>query len=140
MIVGIVGTVAFDMVMYIDTAITGLPLQIPSVLGGVVAGESPFAEVIGRLIHFGNGVGLAVIFGFIALPISKKIARLPIIAYGIIFAIVETVVAVWLVMLPALGAGVAGLDIGPEVAVVTLLRHVAFGYVLGFLAKKWDVE
>ena len=136
-IVGLLGTVAFDLVMYVDSAITGLPLEIPNVLGSLVLGESSFAEPIGRLIHFGNGIGLALIFGFVALPISRRIAKLPTIAYGIIFAVVELIIAVWFGMLPALGAGIAGSNIGPEVAIVTLLRHVAFGAVIGILVGRW---
>ena len=42
-----------------------------------------------------------------------------------------TVIAVWLVMLPMLGAGIAGLNIAPEVAVMTFARHLVFGAVLG---------
>ncbi len=38
-------------------------------------------------------------------------------------------------MLPALGAGIAGLNIAPEVPVVTFIRHVAFGLTLGLMIK-----
>ena len=136
-IIGLLGTVAFDVVMYVDSAITGLPLQIPNVLGALVLGESPFAEAVGRLIHFGNGIGLALIFGFVALPILKKIVKLPTIAYGVIFSVMELVIAVWFGMLPALSTGVAGINIGPEVALVTFLRHIAFGVVLGISVRRW---
>ena len=70
-------------------------------------------------------------FGYVALPISKRIKKLPTIVYGIVFALVELVIAVWLVMLPMLGAGIAGLNIAPEVAVMTFARHLVFGAVLG---------
>jgi len=136
-LVGLLATGAFDLVMYADTAITGLPLEIPSVLGKLALGESQFAEPVGRLIHVGNGIGLALIFGLVALPVSTRIAKLPSIIYGIAFAIIELVIAVWFGMLPALGAGVAGINIGPEVAVVTLLRHIAFGAVIGLLVRRW---
>ena len=48
-----------------------------------------------------------------------------------VYSVVELVIAVWLGMLPALGAGIAGVNIAPEVAVVTLIRHLTFGLVLG---------
>ena len=136
-IAGLLATTAFDLVMYTDTAITGLPLEIPNVLGDLVLGESPYAEPLGRLIHLGNGIGLALLFGFIALPISQRMVKLPIVVYGVAFTILELVIAVWFGMLPALGAGVAGFNIGPEVATVTLLRHIAFGVVLGILVRRW---
>ena len=87
------------------------------------------------MIHFGNGIGLALLFGYVVLPLSKGIKKLPLVIYGIIFAIVEVILAVWFVMLPMLGAGVGGLSIAPEVPLITLVRHVVFGAVLGFVLR-----
>lgn len=137
-LVGLLATGAFDLVMYADIAVTGMSLEIPSMLGNLVLGENQFAEPVGRLIHLGNGIGLALLFGFIALPLSRKLIKLPTIVYGIVFAIVETIVAVWFGMLPALGAGIAGINMGPEVAIVTILRHIAFGIVLGVSVRRWN--
>lgn len=130
-IVGIIGTLAFNAVMYADIAITGIPVDIVATLGSLAVGESEYTEIVGHVIHFANGIGLALLFGYVALPISKRIKKLSTIVYGIVFALVELVIAVWIVMLPMLGAGIAGLNIGPEVAVMTLARHLVFGAVLG---------
>lgn len=137
-LVGLIGTVAFDLVMYTNNAITGLPLEIPTTLGSLVLGEDSFAEPVGRLLHTANGIGLSLLFGFVALPISKRIVKAPVVVYGIAFAVVELVIAVWFGMLPALGAGVAGINIEPEVAIVTLLRHIVFGAVLGVSVRRWN--
>ena len=130
-IAGILGTLAFNAVMYADVAITGIPVDIVATMGSLAVGESEHTEIIGHAIHFSNGIGLALLFGYVALPISKRIKKLPTIVYGITFALVELVIAVWLVMLPMLGAGIAGLDIAPEVAIMTLARHLVFGAVIG---------
>jgi len=130
-IAGILGTLAFNAVMYADIAITGIPVDIVATMGSLAVGESQYAEIVGHAIHFANGIGLTLLFGYVALPISKRIKKLPTIVYGIAFALVELVIAVWLVMLPMLGAGIAGLNIGPEVAGMTLARHLVFGAVLG---------
>ena len=61
--------------------------------------------------------------------------KLPVISYAVIFVLVELVIAVWFGMLSALGAGIAGVNIGPEVAVMTLFRHIIFGTVIGILLK-----
>ena len=135
-IAGVLGTLAFNAVMYADIAITGIPVDIVATMGNLAVGESEYTELIGHIIHFGNGIGLALLFGYVALPISKRIKKLPVIAYGIIFATVELVIAVWFAMLPMLGAGIAGLNIAPEVAVVTLVRHLVFGAVLGLVMRK----
>ena len=133
---GILGTFAFDVAMYVDIAVTGVPLDIVGLLGKLTVGESEHAQLVGHVIHFANGIGLALLFGYVALPISKKIMNLPIIVYAIVFSVVENTIAVWFVMLPALGAGVAGVNIAPEVAVMTLSRHIVFGAILGLVLRK----
>jgi len=135
LIAGFLATLVFNGVMYMDIAITGIPLDIPTTLGQLVVGESEDAEMVGHVIHILNGMGLALLFGYVALPISKRIVRLPIWLYAVIFMIIELIVTVWFGMLPALGAGIAGLNIAPEVPVVTLIRHVAFGLALGLMIK-----
>ena len=135
-IAGVLATIAFNGAMYTDIAITGVPLDIAALMGELTVGESEYTETVGHVIHFANGIGLSLLFGYVALPISKKIIKLPVIVYAIVFAIVETVIAVWLVMLPMLGAGIAGINIAPEVAVMTFARHVVFGAVMGFVLRR----
>lgn len=134
-IAGVLATIAFNAAMYTDIAITGVPLDIAALMGELTVGESEYTETVGHVIHFANGIGLSLLFGYVALPISKKIIKLPVIVYAIVFAIVETVIAVWFVMLPMLGAGIAGINIAPEVAVMTMARHVVFGAVIGLVLR-----
>lgn len=134
-IAGILGTLAFNGVMYADIAITGIPLDIVVTMGSLAVGESEYSEIIGHVIHFANGIGLSLLFGYIALPLSKKIIKLPVLVYAIIFVLVELIIAVWFAMLPMLGAGIAGLNIGPEVAGMTFARHVVFGVVIGLVLR-----
>jgi hypothetical protein len=135
-IAGIFGTIAFDVVMYADIAITGVPLDIVELMGSLAVGESEYIQTVGHVIHFANGIGLALLFGYVALPISKKIMKLPIVVCAIAFSVIENIIAVWFVMLPILGAGVAGVNIAPEVALMTLSRHVVFGAVIGLVIQK----
>jgi hypothetical protein len=130
-VAGVAATLAFNVVMYSDIAVTGIPLDIPAVLGQIAVGESAYANLAGQIIHLVNGVGLALLFGYLVVPVAKKIFKQPIIVYAVLFAAFETVVGVWFGMLPALGAGVAGLEIDPLVPIVTLTRHIVFGLVLG---------
>jgi len=134
-IAGVLATIAFNGAMYLDIAITGVPLDIPALMGELTVGESEYTKTVGHVIHFANGIGLSLLFGYVALPISKKIIKLPVIVYAIVFAIVETVIAVWLVMLPMLGAGIAGINIATEVAGMTFARHVVFGAVIGLVLR-----
>jgi len=135
LIAGLLATLVFNGVMYMDIAITGVPLDIPATLGQLAVGESEDAEMVGHAIHILNGLGLALLFGYVVVPISKRIVRLPIWLYAVIFMIVELIVTVWFGMLPALGAGIAGLNIAPEVPAMTFIRHVAYGLTLGLMIK-----
>jgi len=128
---GILGTIAFDASMYVDIAITGVQLDIIELMGSLTVGESEYIQIVGHVVHFANGIGLALLFGYVALPISKKIIKLPIVVYALAFSLIENTIAVWLVMLPLLGAGIAGVNIAPEVALMTFSRHIVFGAVLG---------
>lgn len=135
-IAGILGTLAFNGVMYADIALTEIPLDIAMTMGSITVGESKYTEIIGHVIHFVNGIGLSLLFGYVGLPVLKRIKKLPIMVYAITFTLVELVIAVWFVMLPMLGVGIAGLNIGPEVAVMTFVRHLAFGIVIGLVIKR----
>jgi len=137
---GFLGTLAFYVAAYVDMAVTGVPLDITVVLGQLVAGEHESAQIIGHAFHIGNGIGLTLFFGYIFLPISKRVMKGRIWLHGIIFGILVTVTTVWLGLLPALGAGIAGLNIAPEVPAMTMSRHIVFGLVIGFLTSRWKLH
>jgi len=132
---GFLGTFAFYVAAYVDMAITGVPLDIAVVLGQLIAGEHESAYIIGNIAHIANGIGLTLFFGYVFLPISTRIMKGRIWLHGIIFGIIVTVTTVWLGLLPSLGAGIAGLNIAPEVPAITLSRHIVFGAVIGLVVR-----
>jgi len=134
-VAGFLGTLAFYLAAYVDMAVTGVPLDISVVLGQLIAGEHESAYIIGNVAHIANGIGLTLFFGYVFLPISTRIMKGRIWIHGIAFGIIVTVAAVWSVMLPALGAGFAGLNIAPEVPAMTLFRHIVFGAVIGIILR-----
>jgi len=134
-IAGLLGTLAFYVAAFVDMEITGVPLDITVVLGMLIAGEHESAQFLGHIFHIGNGIGLTLFFGYVFLPISTRVMKGSIWFHGIIFGIIVTVTTVWLGLLPALGAGVAGLNIAPEVPAMTIFRHIIFGAVIGILVK-----
>ena len=135
-IAGLLGTLGFYIAAYIDIAITGVPLDISVVLGQIVAGENESAYIIRNIFHIANGIGLTLFFGYVFLPISTRIMKGKLWLHGIIFGIIVTVTTVWFGMLPALGAGIAGLNIAPEVPAITLSRHIVFGVIIGIVVSK----
>ena len=135
LIAGLVGTLAFYITAFIDMEITGIPLDITVVLGQLVAGEDESAIIIGNIFHITNGICLTLFFGYAFMPISRKILNSRIWLHGIIFGVIVTSTIVWFGMLPALGSGIAGLNIAPEVPAMTMSRHIVFGAVIGILSK-----
>ena len=132
---GFLGTLAFYVAAYVDMAITGVPLDISVVLGQLIAGEHESAYIIGNVAHIANGIGLTLFFGYVFLPISTRVMKGRIWLHGLVFGVMVTVVAVWFGMLPALGAGIAGLNIAPEVPAMTMFRHIVFGAIIGIVVR-----
>jgi hypothetical protein len=132
---GLLGTLAFYVAAYVDMAVTGVPLDISVVLGQLIAGEHESAYIIGNVAHIANGIGLTLFFGYVFLPISTRIMKGRIWIHGIIFGIIVTVTTVWFGLLPALGAGIGGLNIAPEIPAMTLFRHIVFGAVIGIVLR-----
>ncbi len=132
---GFLGTLAFYVAAYVDMAITGVPLDISVVLGQLIAGEHESAYIIGNVAHIANGIGLTLFFGYVFLPISTRVMKGRIWLHGIIFGIIVTSTTVWFGLLPALGAGIAGLNIAPEVPAMTMFRHIVFGLVIGIILR-----
>ena len=133
-IAGLAGTFAFYIAAFVDMTITGVHLDISVVLGQLVVGEHESSQIIGNLFHIADGIGLTLFF-VVFLPISTRIMKGRIWLHGIIFGVIVAVTTVWLGMLPALGAGIAGLNIVPEVTAMTLSRHIVFGAVIGIILK-----
>jgi hypothetical protein len=132
---GFLGTAAFYVAAYVDMAVTGVPLDITVVLGQLIAGKHESAYIIGNVAHIANGIGLTLFFGYVFLPISTRVMKGRIWLHGLVFGVMVTVVAVWFGMLPALGAGIAGLNIAPEVPAMTMFRHIVFGLVIGIILR-----
>jgi len=121
---GIAGTILFDITGLI---LTGDWWDIPGILGE----QTGFGLAYGVVGHFGNGILLAILYAGIAPSIFGPTWLRP-----FIFITVQTIVLVWLFMLPLMGAGVAGLDMGAEMAVTTMVRHWVYVIPFVFLINK----
>lgn len=135
-VAGLVGTVAFNMVMYIDVATTGIPLDLTRVLGSLIVGQDGPTEAVGNIFHFANGIGLAMFYIFVFVPISVRVTKQYKWFYGIIYGVLIAVGPIFFGLFPATGAGIAGIAISPLVALMTIVRHIAFGAALGILTRR----
>ena len=117
---GVIGTVLFDL---IGLLFTGTWWDIPGVLAKAVGVPFPVAIVM----HFGNGVALAVIYA----ALSPSLIG-PSWFRAICFVSLEAVVLVWFLLFPLLGLGIAGLGGGIIFPILSMIRHWAFALPLAY--------
>lgn len=115
---GIAGTLLFDIVGF---GITGQWWDIPGLLGVKLG----LGLTGGLAAHYGNGVAIAIIYAALAPSLFG-----PSWFRALSFITFQTVMGVWLFMLPLLGAGIAGFDMNPWMPLITLTRHFAYAIPL----------
>jgi hypothetical protein len=123
---GIAGTIVMTMMMmYVAPMMTGMPMEIAAMLGGMLGGYT-----MGMIAHIMMGVvvfPLAYVFIYNYLP-GSPIVR------GLIWGVVLWVAAVVMVM-PMAGAGFLMSNIGGMMAVMAaLMGHLVYGGLLGAIA------
>jgi hypothetical protein len=126
-IAGTVATVVLSVMMVMKGMMGVMPeLDIISMLAGMMGASA----VVGWIMHFMVGAGYGIAF-------SQINGFLPgnFIVKGIIIGVLG-----WLVMMvmlmPMMGAGIFAMKMGMMAPVMTLMLHIAFGAVLGFVYKK----
>ncbi|MEX2531859.1 MAG: hypothetical protein WD960_13910 [Gemmatimonadota bacterium] len=118
-VAGVAGTSVFDLL--------GLLMMggwdVPNALAGTLG--TPL--VVGAGFHYGIGITLAVIFAAL-LPLFPG----PLWFRGVTFMTVQTILGVWLFMLPMMGMGIAGIEspMGITLGLLSLVRHWVFGIVV----------
>ena len=121
-IAGIAGTIVFDLLGLVFAGEWDVPNMIGEMLGIGVAG--------GAFMHYAIGITLAVIFaGLVPLFAGPMWLR------GATFATLQTILGVWLFMMPMMEMGIAGTDSpqGFMAGFVSLVRHWGFGIVMGLV-------
>lgn len=125
-IAGFVATAVLSIIMIIKSAAGLLPeLNIIQMLSGMLSG----APVTGWIAHFAIG---AVLWGTVFAIFNNSIPGNSQIAKGIVLGIVAWLLMMVIVM-PMAGAGVFGLNIGIMAPVMTLILHLVYGAVLGWV-------
>lgn len=115
---GVIGTILFDVIGFV---LTGKWWDIPTLLGSKL-GLGLFG---GLAAHYGNGIAIAIIYAAMAPSLfGPNWVR----AFSFITA--QTILGVWLFMLPLLGAGIAGLNLNGLMPAITLARHFAYAVPL----------
>lgn len=123
-IAGVLGTILFDLF----GLVMGMGWwDIPALLGE----KTGLGLAYGVFGHYSNGALLAVLYAGIAPSLFGPTWSRP-----ILFMAAETVALVWFFMFPLLGAGVAGLNMGVDMAIGSLVRHLLYAIPLIFIINK----
>lgn len=121
---GLAGTLLFDLFGLI---LNGTWWDIPALLGE----KTGLGKAYGVFGHFSNGVLLAILYAGIAPSLWGPHWLRP-----FIFITAQTIALVWFFMFPLVGAGVAGLNVGPMMAIGSMLRHWVYVVPFIFLINK----
>ncbi len=120
---GLAGTVLFDIFGLVMGMGMGMGWwDIPHLLGE----QTGLGLAYGVFGHFSNGALLAILYAGIAPSLWGPAWIRP-----FIFITAQTIALVWFFMFPLIGAGVAGLNVGPDMAIGSLVRH--WVYVLPYI-------
>ena len=124
-IAGVIATIVLSFMMIIKAKMGVMPeLNVISMLAAMMGGGA----LVGWLIHFMVGIGYGI--GF-----SKINSLLP--SNSFIFKGVMLGIFGWLVMMiilmPMMGAGIFAMKMGMMAPIMTLMLHLIFGAVLGFV-------
>lgn len=121
---GLVGTILFDLA---GLVLAGEWWDIPALLGE----KTGLGLAYGVFGHFSNGVLLAILYAGIAPSLWGPLWIRP-----FIFITVQTIALVWFFMFPLVDAGIMGLNVGPEMAIGSLIRHLIYAIPFVFLINK----
>lgn len=121
---GIAGTILFDLF----GLITGSGWwDIPALLGD----HTELGLAYGVFGHYSNGMLLAILYAGIAPSLVGPNWLRP-----FLFMTGETIALVWFFMFPLIGAGVAGLNMGVDMAIGSMVRHWLFAIPMIFIINK----
>jgi len=121
---GVVGTLLLDIFGFV---MTGEWWDIPAILGD----KTGLGLRYGIFAHYANGALLAILYAGVAPSLWGPAWVRP-----FIFITAQTIALVWFFMLPLLGAGIAGSNMGPMAAVGSLMRHLVFAVPFIFFINK----
>jgi hypothetical protein len=125
---GVAGTIVFDIV----GVVAGQGWSVPQALAGAL----DTALAAGAVLHYSIGALLAIIFaGLIPLFFGPLWLR------AMEFITVQVVFGVWLFMMPLMGAGPLGLEMGAMMPVMSLVQHWVWAVVMAItyqaLVRRW---
>jgi hypothetical protein len=131
---GALATIPLEAVRISGYLLGFMPGNLPRLMGVLLLnrfalGPSPASDIAGWAYHFWNGASFGVIYVLVFGAARRWAGVLYGIAVGVGFMLSPVVVA--------LGVGYFGLQFSDWFSVTVLTAHIAFGFALGILVKKF---
>jgi len=131
---GALATIPLEAIRITGYKLGFMPGNLPRLMGVLLLnrfalGPSPASDIAGWAYHFWNGASFGIIYVFVFGVGRRWLGGLYGILVGIGFMLSPAVIA--------LGVGYFGLQFSDWFAATVLTAHLAFGFTLGFLAKRF---
>jgi len=128
LVAGLAATVVLTLLMGLKAMMGLMPqLDIPRMLAAMMG--SPDMPVIGWIVHFIIGI---VVYGVAIAVLDSKLPGTSHVGHGVMLAVLGWLIMMVLLM-PMAGAGLFGMNIGIMAPMMTLVLHLIFGAVLGWV-------
>jgi len=128
MLAGLAATIVLSLLMVMKAMMGFMPqLDLPKMLAGMMG--SPDKPLIGWIVHFAIGI---VVYGIAIAALDSKLPGTSRVGYGVMLGVIGWLIMM-LVLMPMVGAGLFGMNMGIMASMMTLVLHLIFGAVLGWV-------
>jgi len=128
LLAGLAATVVLSLLMVMKAMMGVMPqLDLPKMLAGMMG--SPDMPLIGWIAHFVIGI---VVYGVAIAALDSKLPGTSRVGHGVMIGVIGWLIMM-VVLMPMAGAGLFGMNMGVMAPMMTLVLHVIFGAVLGWV-------
>jgi uncharacterized membrane protein YagU involved in acid resistance len=128
LLAGLAATVVLSVLMVLKATMGLLPqLDLPKMLAGMMG--SPDMPTVGWIVHFVIGI---VVYGIAIAVLDPKLPGTSRVGHGLMLGVMGWLIMM-VVLMPMAGAGLFGMNLGVMAPVMTLVLHLIFGAVLGWV-------
>jgi len=125
---GLAATIVLSLLMVLKAMMGLMPqLDLPKMLAGMMG--SPDMLIIGWIAHFVIGI---VVYGIAIAMLGSKLPGTSSVAHGVMLGVIGWLIMM-LALMPMAGAGLFGMNMGVMAPMMTLVLHLIFGAVLGWV-------
>jgi len=128
LLAGLAATVVLSLLMVMKAMMGVMPqLDLPKMLAGMMG--SPDMPLIGWIAHFVIGI---VVYGVAIAALDSKLPGTSRVGHGVVIGGIGWLIMM-VVLMPMAGAGLFGMNMGVMAPMMTLVLHLIFGAVLGWV-------